>query len=276
MLLDFCVLQKSFCHRKEVSNLNFKCFRLHTRTTLPTLRSAVSLGSVSSTSLMSSGKNRQVNLNIMLSLSMMILFDIWTFSKFPKKHFFRAIIMTRYSPQPLLYLILKLLVQRRRSLTGRLFKHLNSVFNRSDVLKNSAVNRSNVPWTLFKTSRRKAIMKTRMRRRKIIVRGATRRKNETRTTSTTMKRRRRKANISSPSQTLLRQCPTGWMGCQIYQSCRKCSFTRSRESRFTRCIRRFMRKLMMVILNWFSSQVCNVCYCWIYALPLIVDVYKNI
>ena len=66
---------KKFCHRK-VSNLNFKCFRLHTRTTLPTPPSVVSLGSVSSTSLMSSGKNRQVNLNIMLSLSMMILFDI--------------------------------------------------------------------------------------------------------------------------------------------------------------------------------------------------------
>ena len=174
-----------------------------------------------------------------------------------------------------MYLIMKPLVQRRRSLTGRLFKHLNSVFNRSDVLKNSAVNRSNVPWTLFKTSRRKAIMKTRMRRRKNIVRGATRRKNETRTTSTKRKRRRR-TNSLCPSQTLLRQCPIGWMGCQIYQSCRKCLFTRSPESRFTRCIRRFMRKLMMVILNWFSSQVCNVCYCWIYALPLIVDVYKNI
>ena len=162
-----------------------------------------------------------------------------------------------------MYLIMKPLVQRRRSLTGRLFKHLNSVFNRSDVLKNSAVNRSNVPWTLFKTSRRKAIMKRRMRRRKNIVRGAARRKNETRTTSTKTKRRRRrrKANISCPSQTLLRQCPIGWTGCQIYQSCRKCLFTRSRESRFTRSIRRFMWKLMTAILNWFSSQICNMCFC---------------
>ena len=182
--------------------------------------------------------------------------------------------MARYSPQYLMYLIMKPLVQRRRSLTGRLFKHLNSVFNRSDVLKNSAVNRSNVPWTLFKTSRRKAMMRTRMRRRKNILRGATRRKNETRTTSTMTKTRRRRTNSLCPSQTLLRLCLTGWTGCRIYQSCRKCLFTRYRESCFTRSIWRFMRKLM-AILNWFSSQICNICFCLMYALLLIVD-WENI